>query len=90
MKELMHAHEAKLLADSINNKTINDIKVAITGEITKMANEGQYKAIIFFESINYKYRNEAIEWLENKGYKVKYDPGNQIDGPELHISWEEV
>ena len=90
MKELIHAHEAKLIADNINDKTIVDIKAAITGEIMKMVNKGQYKAFIFFESSNCKYRNEIMEWLQNKGYKVKYDPGNQIDGPELYISWEEV
>lgn len=88
MKELMHAHEAKRLADSINDKTIVDIKAAITGEIMKMVNEGQYKTSIFFEHNIYEYRSEIVEWLESKGYKVKYDPGNPLDGPRLDISWE--
>lgn len=89
MKELMHAHEAKRLTDDINYKEIDDIKTAITSEIIKMVSEGRYEAFIFFESSNYKYKDEIIEWLENKGYKVRYEPGNQRDVPELHISWKE-
>lgn len=90
MKELIHAHAAKQLADNMNDKVLYDIKTAITGEIMAMVNKGQYKAFIFFEGSNYyRYKDEIIEWLENKGYKVKYNPGNPLDGPELHISWEE-
>lgn len=89
MKELIHAHDAKRLADSINNKTLDDIKMAITCEIMKLVNEGRYKTSIFFEHNFYEYRGEIIEWLESKGYKVKYDPGNPLDGPRLDISWED-
>ena len=90
MKELILAHEAKRLADSINNKTLDDIKAAITGEIMNTVNKGQYKTFIFFEHNFHEYRGEIIEWLESKGYKVKYDPGNPLDGPRLDISWEEL
>ena len=88
MKELIHALAAKQLTDSINCKEIDDIKTAIISEITKMVSKGRYEAFIFFESSNYKYKDAIIEWLENKGYKVKYNPGNQRDVPELYISWK--
>ncbi len=88
MKELIHAHDAKLLADNINHKEIYDIKIAITCEIMKLVNKGQYKTTIFFENKINKYKDEIIEWLKSKEYKVEYDPGNQMDGPVLNISWE--
>lgn len=84
----MHAHEAKRLADSINYKEIDDIKIAITHEIMKLVNNGKYKTSVFFENSNHKHKDEIVEWLESRGYEVKYDPGNQLDGPRLDISWE--
>ena len=88
MKELIHSNDAKLLADSINQKEIDDIKIAISSKIMESVNEGQYKTSIFSINNIYKHKDEIIEWLESKGYKTKYEPGNQFDGPSLDISWE--